>query len=196
MENKDINFLEFKKQTLSKLENALQKHNVDQLVIPVLSLINEQPQYISTSSCAGRIIVMQLPKVGDKKQAIFHGKWHRPVELNEVISAIKKYESDQLWFIAQAPIFHIAAESVNDADRLLKIGVSSGFKHSGFKTIKDRIIVELISTERMDVPIGRNGEALVSNEYIQQLILYANDLISRCQKKLYRLEKNMKNKIR
>jgi len=193
---KDTHFLEFKTQTLKKLTHAFDLHQVDQLVVSILNLINEQPQYVTTSSCAGRIIIMQLPKVGDKKQAIFHGKWHREVEFDDVEHALEKYTSDQLWFIAQAPIFHIASESIQDADTLLKIGVSSGFKHSGFKTVKDRIIVELISTERMDVPIGKNGKLVVSDSYIKELIEFGNDLMKRCQKKLNKLENKLKSNIK
>jgi len=189
MEFKDKNFTEFKKKSLMKLASAYERNEVDSLVIPLLTYINQLSGYVTTSSCAGRIIVMELPSVGDKKNAIFHGKFHSMVTVDDINESILKYSKGQLWFISQSPIFHIAAASLDLADILVKKGVSAGFKHSGFKTINDRIIVELCSTERMDVPIGLDGSIIIQKTYINYLIAHANDLIKRGQSKLQRLEK-------
>lgn len=186
-----MNFQLFKKQTMEKLSTALEENKVDSLVIPILDCINSIEGYVSTSSCAGRIIAMQLPTVGDKKNAIFHGKWHRIISLDELKDSLKKYSKDQFWFITQSPIFHIAAESMEIADTLVKIGISSGFKHSGFKAVKDRIIVELVSTERMDVPIGIDGSLIISDEYLSIIHKLGNELLKRGHEKLKRLDEKI-----
>jgi len=156
MQQNTTMFSQFKTQTLTKMQNAIKKNEVDEKVRPILDILNDIDSYVTTSSCAGRIILMQLPEIGDKKNAIFLGKWHLSINFSELKVALEKYDDGQLWLITQSPIFHIATETINDADDLVKLGISSGFKHSGFKTGKKRIIVEICSTERMDVPIAVN----------------------------------------
>jgi tRNA wybutosine-synthesizing protein 3 len=167
-----------------------QKNNViDSLVKPILASINKLPQYYTTSSCAGRIVLMQIPQIGDKKQARFLGKWHRVITIDELTDAISLYEKDQLWLIAQSPIFHIGAENLQAADKMVHLGIASGMKHSGIKTIKDQIIVELVSTERVDIPFGKNGHVLVDKKAISFYVSIANDIVNRAHEKLKRLEK-------
>ena len=183
----DTSFDGFKKQTLHKLSESLKSGDVDEKVLPILEKINSHQSYVTTSSCSGRIILLQLPKVGDKKKAIFIGRWHDPVSLKDILDELLNYKEGQLWFIAQSPIFHICCRSLEDADRLLKIGISSGFKHSGFKSNTPRIIVELLSTERMDVPLAKQDFRFFSGEYLGFLTMIGNDLLKRGQKKLDRL---------
>lgn len=185
---KDNNFKDYKQKTLNKLNYALDNNLVDKAVIEILNNINSKDSFATTSSCAGRIVIMEIPTAGDKKNAIFHGKWHNIVTLDEIKTAIKKFNKGQLWFLAQPPIFHIASENIDDADKLLKIGINSGFKHSGFKTVNDRIIVEICSTERIDMPIGLDQKVYIDDVTILYLIDLANNLIIRSQKKLKKLK--------
>jgi tRNA wybutosine-synthesizing protein 3 len=191
----DNHFIQFKQKTLEKLEAAILDRDVDESILPILRQINKCDEFVTTSSCAGRMILLQIPQVGDKKHAIFLGKWHRPITLFQLKQDIKKYQTGQLWFITQSPIFHIVARTIEDADRLIKTGIKSGFKHSSFKTGKNRIIIEICSTERMDVPLANNDEIFISDDYLNFLIELGNDLIKRSNKKILRLknylEKNM-----
>ena len=104
-----------------------------------------------------------MPKIGDKRGANFLGRWHRPIKHNELELAAKKGKNGMLWLLAQSPILHIAAETNNAADKLLKIAISCGFKNSGLKSIIGRIIIEICSTERLDAPIGKNGCFVMKN---------------------------------
>ena len=188
----DNSFDEFKESTLQKLSESLKKGEVDEKVVSILNTINHHNSYVTTSSCAGRIILLQLPEVGDKKKASFLGKWHDPITIDYIQDALSKYKEGQLWFIAQSPIFHICCRSFEDADRLLKIGISSGFKHSGFKSSNPRIIVELLSTERMDVPLAKQDFRFLLDDYLEFLMIMGNDLLKRSQKKLDRLNQRVK----
>lgn len=188
---KNISFDEFKKQTLNKLSTFLKHGEVDEKALVILDAINAHDCYVTTSSCAGRIILIQLPMVGDKKQAVFLGRWHDPVSIQNVMDAISNYEEGQLWFITQSPIFHITCRSIEDADRLIKIGIASGFKHSGFKSSTPKVNVELLSTERMDVPLAKQDYQFLLEEYLVFLTKTGNDLIRRGQEKLTRLQKNL-----
>ena len=189
----DDHFNVHKKNAVEKYQHAKKNNMVDTALVPTLDCINSFELYFTTSSCAGRILLLQLPKIGDKKQAIFLGKWHRMVTLEEVAQAISKYDSDQLWLLGQPPIFHIGCQSIDAADAMIKLGISSGFKHSGVKSMHDQIIVELCSTERIDTPLGEKGLLLVDKQYLVFLVSRANKLITRTKAKLNRFERNLKS---
>ena len=191
MEIIDKNFDVHKKQSLAKLQDALTKNNVDSMIISLLEKINFLDSYFTTSSCAGRIVVLQLPEIGDKKNATFLGKWHREVSVSEVLSAIKKRKQGQIWLLSQPPIFHIGCSSLDAAKSLMNIGISCGFKHSGIRSISSQIIVELQSTERVDMPLGDSDGLVVSESSFPFLVRMANDAISRAQKKIKRLDEEI-----
>lgn len=184
----DTNFDDHKKNALNKLNKALDQDKVDKLVIHILQHINEKDEYFTTSSCAGRIVVLQLPRIGDKKHAVFLGRWHRQVHLEEVQEALSRYTMGQAWLLTQPPIFHIGCKDLEAANELLTLGVTNGFKHSGIRSLSGQIIVELNSTERMDMPIGKDKTLFIDDNSISFLVDVANTSLFRAQKKLSNLK--------
>jgi tRNA wybutosine-synthesizing protein 3 len=172
-------FYSYKKIHLKKLSEALQKHHVDEQVISLLNRINSDKRFITTSSCAGRIVVLEVPTLGDKKRAAFHGCWHQSPSFSEIKQAIEKYVGGQLWFLAQPPIFHIAVSDLESANILQKVGIQSGFKNSGIKTLQNQILVELISTERLDMLLGDKGTIYCDDLYLTFLLAHTRFILKR-----------------
>jgi len=185
-------FEKAKKEALMSLEIALRRGEVDEDIIPLLKKINSMENYFTTSSCSGRISVMEMPHFGDKVNARWLGKWHREVEFEEVMEAIRKHREGQLWLLVRSPILHVGARTLEDAVKLVNLAVSCGFKYSNIKSISDRkLIVEIRSTERLDAFLGEGGELLVSEDYIRKLVEIANAQLKRFKDKLRKLEKNL-----
>ncbi|MBS3748290.1 MAG: hypothetical protein KGY65_07930 [Candidatus Thermoplasmatota archaeon] len=195
MQTEDEEFNNHKKNALVKLEDAMKSHKVDTLVIPLLEKINSTSDYFTTSSCAGRIVVLQLPEIGNKKKAVFLGRWHRTVNVEEVSEALDSYNEGQVWLLTQPPIFHIGCKNIVAANELMKIGISNGFKHSGIRSISSQITVELQSTERMDIPLGSKNTLVIEKEIIPFFVDMANTSITRAQDKLTRLQKHIEEKL-
>jgi len=178
-----------KKKALESLNEALEKGLVDSDIISLLNKINSLENYFTTSSCSGRISVMQLPDFGDKLNAIWLGKWHSEVKIEEVLDAINKHDEGMLWFMLNSPILHIAARTLEDAVELLNLAISCGFKHSNIKSISHKkLVVEIRSTERMDVPLGKDKELWVSPEHLAKIISMANLQLRRAKEKLKKFE--------
>ena len=78
---------------------------------------------------------------------------------------------------------------------LLKKAISSGFKNSGLKSIGSKIIVEICSTERLDSPIGNNGQLFSSENHLKFLVDISNHILKKSRRKLNILEKNIINKL-
>ncbi len=191
MQVEDVHFKTHKDNALKKLEVALRENKVDSLVRSLLNNVNSQKDYFTTSSCAGRIVILQLPEIGDKKKAVFLGCWHQQITVEDVFNALASFEKGQAWLLTQPPIFHIGCKHLKAAGEILNLGVTSGFKHSGIRSVSGQIIVELRSTERMDMPLGKQGTMFIDKETIFFLVDIANTALFRAQEKLTRLKEMM-----
>ena len=189
-ENKD--FLEGKKKALKSLEKAMGENKVDRGILPILNMINDSEEYYTSSSCSGRVVLLEIPQIGDKKRARFLGKWHRNITADEITSAVKKAKIGLLWLLAQSPILHIVANKTETADKMVKIANASGFKNSGVKSTGKKTIVEVCSTERLDAPIGRDRLLFCNDEHLQLLVDIANEVIEKSTVKLHRFEQKLK----
>lgn len=193
--DKERKFFDDKKNALKKLKKAINKDIADEKILPILDIINQSEKFYTSSSCAGRIALLELPSIGDKKNARFLGKWHRNIKPSEMISVSKNAKIGQLWLLAQSPIIHITAKTNLDAEHMLKTVISSGFKNSGLKSLGRKIVIEVCSTERLDAPVGKDGKLFCNEEYLHLLVEIANDVIYRSELKLDRLKNGLKKKI-
>ncbi len=194
--NPERDFLGGKKVALEKLSKASSENKVDSDILQVLNIINKSEDYYTSSSCAGRIVLLEIPSIGDKKEARFLGKWHESIKPSDILSTLGKSKSGQLWLLAQSPIIHISARAEYFADKMLKTAVSCGFKNSGLKSLGNKTVVEVCSTERLDSPVGRNGELFCKDEYLQMLVDISNDVLSKSRVKLIRFEDKLKEMLK
>lgn len=188
----ESHFLDGKEKALRALEKARIENKVDEKIIPILDILNNSREYYTSSSCAGRIVLLEIPQIGDKKNADFLGRWHRAIELDEILSASKRAKKGQIWLLAQSPIIHVVVADIQAADKIIKLANASGFKNSGIKSTTKKIICEICSTERLDAPIGKNKTLFCEKEYLQLLVNIANDIIDKSTKKLLRFEHKLK----
>jgi tRNA wybutosine-synthesizing protein 3 len=193
--NIERDFLEGKKNALSKLKKAQIEKKVDIEILPILGIINNSDEYYTSSSCYGRIVLLEIPSIGNKKEAIFLGKWHRTINVNELLISLKSSKIGQIWLLAQSPIIHVTSKTVEQADRFLKLAISCGFKNSGLKSITKRIVIEICSTERLDVPIGKDGTIFSNKEHLELLISISNEIFEKSTKKLQKLERELKKDL-
>jgi tRNA wybutosine-synthesizing protein 3 len=186
-------FLDAKENALKLLNNAYDKGKVDEGALPILDLINKIEGFYTSSSCAGRIVLLEIPQIGDKRGATFLGIWHRIIEPDELKTAATKATTGFLWLLAQAPILHIGVETLQLADKMVKTAISCGFKNSAVKSIGKKIIIEICSTERLDAPIGRDGCLFCNEKQLSLLVEISNEVIERSQGKMSRFAKKLGN---
>jgi len=174
-----------KRRALERLHNE----GADDDIAELIELLNGFDDYFTTSSCSGRVILICIPEIGAKEEAEFIAKWHREVSKNEVLKAMGMWKDPdgELWLMSQSPILHVSCVSMEKAKQLLNLAIKSGFKYSGIKAITmKRVMVEIMSTERMDVPVGRNGVIFCSEPYLDFIISKANFMLERGKEKLRR----------
>ncbi|ENN96477.1 hypothetical protein J422_02270 [Methanocaldococcus villosus KIN24-T80] len=192
-------FSEDKRRVLMELNLAIEEGLVDREVIPILEKINNLKNYYTTSSCIGRIGILEIPK--DKNPKIFSrwlGKWHDYPKIEDIINSLNKAKEGYILFVMNSPILHIACKDIESAKKMLELAIHNGLKASSIKSIsKRRVIVEILTTYKIDTPIGVDGKVYVNYQYLKFLLDYAikklkmsRELIYRWADKLWEIERD------
>ncbi len=162
-----------------------EKGSFDSAITPLCVIINQNPHFCTTSSCAGRIVLISLDDEFKKTKSIIHFSSHDTITCLEMKSAVASYHGNQpLWLRSEPFILHVNCETEQDAQHLLTVAHTLGLKHSGIISLGEDIVVEITSTEKMDVPMVVNKKCLPSEEYLEIIIAAANARLLRTRKKL------------
>ncbi len=181
-----------KREALTSLFTAMREGKVDEDIIGLLLLINSIKGIYTTSSCSGRIGIIEEPALGAKPLSRWLIKVHRPIEFEEAKSALKDAREGLIFLKSQPPIFHVVAEDMEKAKKLHELGLASGFKYTTFKVISNRYLVEINATEYLTAPLGKDGKILVDEEYLRFAIEVGNSMLRRSKGRLARLEENFR----
>jgi len=183
-----------KVEAMKKLRAALIERRVDDDIVDLLLLINSIKGVHTTSSCSGRIGIMETPEIGAKPKARWLLKEHRTITYEEVLKSLKNVREGLILFKVQSPIFHVVCENLKIARRVHYYGMESGFKYTNYRALSDsgRILVEINGTENISVPLGIDGKLLVDEEYIRFLVDVGNQVLMRGKRKLERLRESFK----
>ncbi len=165
---------------------AIKGAQIDGLALPLLNKLNSNPLYFTTSSCSGRINILELEDFGSKSTASFLATWHGPCTSEGIKKALSG-ATRQVWLKVEPPIIHVSCRDLAADDALLKTAYATGFKYSSIKSLKNGVLVEINSSEKMEVPLFDNGRVLVGDSYIDYLASIANRKIVRIIAKLERL---------
>lgn len=179
-----MDFHSKKQQILSRPDKSL-KGSFDELMVPLCAAINSLPQFCTTSSCAGRIVLLGLDANYKKHVSLSHFNCHTVVSVDAIAKALHSYNGKEpLWLRSEPFIIHVDCRDLSDAEQLLALANKLGLKRSGITSLGRIITIEITSTEKMDVPVVIDGKILPSNEYLQIIVREANNKLVRTQNKL------------
>jgi tRNA wybutosine-synthesizing protein 3 len=175
-----------KKNALSKVDKS-KKGSIDEPIKKLCASINYLPNFYTTSSCSGRIVLLSTSKSGKKNESQWLLASHVEISFDDLKSALKGSERCDMFFRFEPPILHIACRSVEDASAILKLVYNQGFKRSGIISVGRKNIVEMVSTERIDVPLTKEGKLMVDDDYIAFLVEESNKKLLSSHKKLEKI---------
>lgn len=204
------NFAKEKSDFLKKKDKS-RKGSIDKDIVGIVSLINSRQDFYTTSSCAGRIVLLET-KSQKKNECNWIFAKHDKATFNEIYKALKPYNKINLksreklplkksklketsfesgfkhpiWFKQQPIILHVACRNLDAAKRLLDIA-RKVFKHSGILSVTDRkTTIQITGSERIDTIIADRNFA-ADDEYIRHLLRYANNNFSENKRKTKKL---------
>jgi len=161
-----------KKTFLAKTDKS-KKGDIDEKILPLVSKINSSKDYYTTSSCAGRIMVVKAAEKKNEAEWLFVS--------HDVVKELKLVSEPNAWFKFEPPILHVCCRNLDFAQKLLDIARPL-FKLSGIISTS-KLIVEIRGTDRIEAPILG-----MTQEYLDSLVGIANSKLESGWKKLKELE--------
>ncbi|KAF0874239.1 tRNA wybutosine-synthesizing protein 3 homolog [Hyaena hyaena] len=186
--DRSAEFKRWKAQCLSKADLS-RKGSVDEDVVELVQLLNGREQYFTTSSCAGRIILLDGSINGfevQKQNCCWLLVTHKPCVKDDVIVALKKANGDAVLKF-EPLILHVQCQQLQDAQILHSVAIDSGFRNSGITVGKrGKTMLAIRSTHGLEVPLSHKGKLMVTEEYIDFLLKIANQKMEENKKRIER----------
>ncbi|XP_040912116.1 tRNA wybutosine-synthesizing protein 3 homolog isoform X1 [Toxotes jaculatrix] len=193
----DKTFGQWKKQCLNKLDLS-KKGSVDQDIEHVVSLLNSCEEYFTTSSCSGRIILIDgAPESSDvqKQNCIWLFVSHQKCTSDDLVSALAKSSRDAVLKF-EPFVLHVQCRRLEDAQLMHSVAINSGFRNSGLTVSKTgKIITAVRSTHGLEVPLSHEGKLLVEHEYIHFLTHIANQKMEENLRRIHRFYQNLQSAL-
>ncbi|EDL82537.1 similar to RIKEN cDNA 5230400J09 (predicted), isoform CRA_b [Rattus norvegicus] len=162
--DRSAEFGRWKAQSLSKADLS-RKGSVDEDAVEVVELLNSREEFFTTSSCAGRILLLDGSTNGPRVQKQ-HCCWllvtHKPCVKDDVMAALKGATSDAVLKF-EPFILHVQCRTLQDAQTLA-----------------------VRSTHGLEVPLTHKGKLLVTEEYIEFLLTTANQKMEENKRRIGR----------
>ncbi|MBN1159860.1 MAG: hypothetical protein JXA43_01320 [Candidatus Diapherotrites archaeon] len=158
---------------------------VDEILIKFLKKMNSKKDFGTSSSCAGRIMLIDIPDDGKKNKTVRPAVWHREVNIDEFWNVLENYSGNELWFKQEPYILHIVCKDVDSAQKILKLKAKRGMKRGGIFVInKERVMIELEGTKKMEFPVKKKNKMLITKESAEFMLQKANKKLSSNYKEL------------
>ena len=184
-----MDFEKEKKEFLRKKDKS-RKGSVDNKIKKLVKKINSLDNFFTTSSCSGRILLSAIPKSNKKNEVRYLFCSHKKVKYKDLkkIILLKKLPKNDVWLRVDPVILHVAGQNINSAKKLLNIARDIGFRRSGIISIgKNRFILELISTEKIEAIVSKNRKLLIDENYFKVLVKEGNKKLEKTWQKINKL---------
>ncbi len=168
-------FSKEKSDFLSKKDKS-KKGSIDKDIVKLINKINSKDYCYTTSSCAGRIVLLEMKsKKKNECNRIFIK--HDKVKFDEINNALKQYKNNkkiyEIWLKQQPLILHVACRDLEAAKKFLETARKI-FRRAGIIAITERkVMIEIIGSEHLET-IVKDNNFLVDEKYLKELIKYAN----------------------
>ncbi|CAK4122959.1 unnamed protein product [Aphanomyces euteiches] len=178
-----------KREILHKLQQVIDKSpkgSVDAPIVDMIERLNAHPDFVTCSSCSGRIAVfcgVAQSEDEDSHLITKGGKWlvssHAPVsfeEFHDSVLADPAILQGLVIFKHEPFIMHVQCRDENAARVLLQCGLACGFRESGIVLGNKRTMVAIRTTANaMEIPIAHQGKLMVDTAYLKWILDIANE---------------------
>ncbi|XP_018608796.1 tRNA wybutosine-synthesizing protein 3 homolog [Scleropages formosus] len=195
MDDCGSNFAQWKNQCLAKMDLS-KKGSIDEDIQDVVRFINLSENFFTTSSCSGRIILIDGAsdcQDVQKQNCSWLFVTHQMCHKCDVVSGLERSQGDAV-FKFEPFVLHVQCKQLQDAQLLHSLAINSGFRNSGI-TIgkKGKIMMAVRSTHTLEVPVSHKGQQLVDDHYIDFLVEVANQKMQENLRRIKRFYDSLKS---
>ncbi len=166
---------------------------IDKEILNLVNIINSKENYYTTSSCAGRITLLMHKEQYRKNECEWLLQSHDIITFEQAKEALNKIKPEHdVWLKMESAIMHIACKTIDDASNLLNLFKPHGFKRSGINSIGNKIILEIMTTDRIDTIVAKNGDIIIDDNYLKIVIEESNKKLKNQRNKIKKMEEELK----
>lgn len=158
---------------------------VDRKISRLVRIVNKFPGLVTTSSCSGRIVLIDVGKTFKKIESVWLFCSHDAVGRN-LFPLLKNGRN--IWLKMEGAILHVKCATIEDAHGFIQCAKNAGFKRTGAISMKEPFVIEMISSEQIMIPLTKNGKVLAEEKYLKQAVKIANTALKRNENKMKKLE--------
>uniref|UniRef100_A0A7J3ZJJ4 tRNA(Phe) 7-((3-amino-3-carboxypropyl)-4-demethylwyosine(37)-N(4))-methyltransferase n=1 Tax=Fervidicoccus fontis TaxID=683846 RepID=A0A7J3ZJJ4_9CREN len=183
-------WLERKSEFMRRMVEDIEVGYLDWRVKRLLDAINSRPKSYTTSSCSGRVCIIDAIKPWERKESSVVFKKHDPISSSELLRVLSTKPKHSYWLIVGGPILHVMCQDLEEVKFILDCARRAGFKHSGITSVSDKgFLVELISSTQLILPLTRGERVLLNLKEIEEVIALVNETLFDGWKRIDMLEK-------
>lgn len=157
----------------------------------VLRVINSLEGLETTSSCIGRVVVVESRFPWERREEsriVF--KSHGGVRAHQLALVLARGYLGDLWLKVSGPIIHIrvSPSSARCTPRILEVARRTGFKHSGVISLDPRggHVVEVNSPTQVIAPLRVSGVNTVRGRILGAVVERVNEILLEGRRRLRR----------
>lgn len=181
-----------KRRSLERIARDKEIGYLDLRALGLIEAINRVDSLYTTSSCSGRIAIVDSKWPWEKEEIHTVFKSHEKVSTRDITGIITLPPQEAYWLMVRGPILHVVSRDLESAGKLLRMARESGFKHSGIMDITSSgYLVELISSAQVTMPLRDRSAYYVSPDSLNTLIMLSNDVLENGWIRLERLRERV-----
>lgn len=161
-----------RKESILLKDDKSNKKSWDSKIQVLCDALNETIDYYTTSSCSGKSVLIE-EKTG-KDGSYYLWTSHELITVEELKKALFEVKDGVVKFKSESPILHVGCRTLGFSQLLVNNAKKAGFKRSGIMTTSDKYMVEISSSEKLELPIVKNGKVLVDDEFLSELVNQSN----------------------
>lgn len=205
IQNDKLSLFNQKKRSILEREDLSLKASIDEPIRSTVDLINSSPYYCTTSTCSGRVTIIEkfLGASGKKQNSKFHLRSHDKIYFNDVNPIVRCFLDDQpednqcLWLKYEPFIAHILCSSLETAKLIMTVAINSGCRNSGITFTKNDngYLAAIRSTSSMEIPICCGQEFDPDENFIRFLCEESNRRMSANLERLDKFHKLLRETL-
>jgi tRNA wybutosine-synthesizing protein 3 len=182
-------FEQDKRQVLGRLDKS-NRGAIDSRIADLCETVNRAVDFYTTSSCAGRVLLVQAPAVRSRDSARWLYVSHELCEPRELLQALHDLglaAGEPVWLKLEPLILHVACRHLQAAQALLEGCQHNGFKQTSLLSTTGKLVVQITAPEGLACPVHHGG-LLMPGDSIVGLAGWANRLLVSNWDRIARLE--------